>query len=90
MCLLKIRRANSRDEYLHQGSWQNVDNPLHEQEFEQNEMYHFYLDQEHLEHRQCNFCKKAWPTRQNLAAETYICYWCKRDKKGPKEFQCWK
>ena len=49
-------------------------------------MHSFHLDQEHLEHRQCTICKEAWPTRQNLPAETYICYRCKRDKKLPKNF----
>jgi hypothetical protein len=73
----------SRNEYLHEGGWQNVDNPLHELEFVQNEMYSFHLDQEHLEHRQCTTCKEAWPTRQNLVSEVYICYRCKRDKKSP-------
>ncbi|CAB4033970.1 Hypothetical predicted protein, partial [Paramuricea clavata] len=76
----------SRNEYLHEGGWQNVDNPLHELEFVQNEMNSFHLDQEHLEHRQCTMCKEAWPTRQNLASEVYICYRCKRDKKSPKKF----
>ena len=76
----------SRNEYLHEGGWQNVDNPMHELEFVQNEMHSFHLDQEHLEHRQCTMCKEAWPTRQNLASEVYICYRCKRDKKSPKKF----
>ncbi|CAB3985569.1 Hypothetical predicted protein [Paramuricea clavata] len=76
----------SRNEYLHEGGWQNVDNLLHELEFVQNEMHSFHLDQEHLEHRQCTMCKEAWPTRQNLASEVYICYRCKRDKKSPKKF----
>ena len=76
----------SRNEYLHEGGWQNVDNPLHELEFVQNEMHSFNLDQEHLEHRKCTICKEAWPTRQNLASEVYICYRCKRDKKSPKKF----
>jgi hypothetical protein len=40
----------TRNEYLHEGGWQNVDNPLHELEFVQNEMHSFHLDQEHLEH----------------------------------------
>ncbi len=35
----------SKNEYLHEGGWQNVDNPLHEQEFVQNEMHRFHLDQ---------------------------------------------
>jgi hypothetical protein len=65
---------------------ENVDNPLHELEFVQNEMHSFHLDQERLEHRQCTMCKEAWPTRQNLASEVYICYRCKRDKKSPKKF----
>ena len=64
----------SKNEYLHEGGWQNVDNPLHEQEFVQNEMHSFHLDQERLEHRQCTICKEAWPTRQNLRSETYTCY----------------
>ena len=76
----------SKNEYLHEGGWQNVDNPLHEQEFVQNEMHSFHLDQERLEHRQCTVCKEAWPTRQNLASEVFICYRCKRDKKSPKKF----
>ncbi|CAB3982786.1 Hypothetical predicted protein [Paramuricea clavata] len=76
----------SRNEYLHEGGCQNVDNPLHELEFVQNEMHSFHLDQEHLEHRQCTMCKEAWPTRQNLGSEVYICYRCKRDKKSPKKF----
>ena len=76
----------SKNEYLHEGGWQNVDNPLHEQEFVQNEMHSFHLDQERLEHRQCTTCKEAWPTRQNLTSETYTCYRCKRDKKSPKKF----
>ncbi len=76
----------SKNEYLHEGGWQNVDNPLHEQEFVQNEMHSFHLDQEHLEHRQCTICKEAWLTQQNLRSETYTCYRCKRDKKSPKKF----
>ncbi len=80
---LNLRGFN---EYLHEGGWQNVDNPLHEQEFVQNEMHRFHLDQERLEHRQCTVCKEAWPTRQNLASEVFICYRCKRDKKSPKKF----
>jgi hypothetical protein len=75
-----------KNEYLHDGGWQNVDNPLHELEYVKNEMHSFHLDQEHLEHRQCTICKEAWPTRQSLAAETYICFRCKRDKKSPKNF----
>ena len=76
----------SKNEYLHEGGWQNVDSPLHEQEFVQNEMHSFHLDQERLEHRQCTTCKEAWPTRQNLTSETYTCHRCKRDKKSPKKF----
>ena len=76
----------SKNEYLHDGGWQNVDNPLHELEYVKNEMHSFHLDQEHLEHRQCTICKEAWPTRQNLAAVTYICFRCKRDKKSQKNF----
>ena len=76
----------SKNEYLHEGGCQNVDNPLHELEFVQNEMHSFHLDQEYLEHRQCTMCKEAWPTRQNLASEVFICYRCKRDKKSPKKF----
>ena len=49
----------SRDEYLHEGTWQNVDNPLHELEFVRNEMHSFHVDQEHLQHRQCTICKEA-------------------------------
>ena len=76
----------SKDEYLHECGWQNVDNPLHELEFVRNEMHSFHLDQERLQHRQCTTCKEAWPTRQNVASEVYICYRCKRDKKSPKKF----
>ena len=36
--------VDHRNEYLHEGGWQNVDNPLHEQEFVQNEMHSFHLD----------------------------------------------
>ena len=64
--------VESRNEYLP---------PLHEQEFVLNEMHSF-----HLEHRQCIVCNEAWPTRQNLTSEVYICYRCKRDKKSPKKF----
>ena len=78
--------AMSKDEYLHESGWQNVDNPLHELEFVQNEMHSFHLDQERLQHRQCTTCKEAWLTRQNVASEVYICYRCKRDKKSPKKF----
>jgi hypothetical protein len=60
----------SRNEYLHQGGWQNVDHPLHELEFVQNEMHSFHLDQEHLDHRQCTTCKEAWPTRQKYTFVT--------------------
>ncbi|CAB4029995.1 Hypothetical predicted protein, partial [Paramuricea clavata] len=42
--------------------------------------------QEHLEHRQCTMCKEAWPARQHLASEVFICCRCKRDKKSPKKF----
>ncbi len=60
----------SKNEYLHEGGWRNADSSLHEQEFVQNEMHSFHLDQERLEHRQCTICKEAWPTRQNLRSET--------------------
>jgi NAD-dependent SIR2 family protein deacetylase len=82
----EVAEGVSRNEYLHEGGWQNVDNPLHELEFVQNEMHSFHLDQELLEHRQCTMCKEAWPTRQNLASEVYICYRCERDEKSPKKF----
>ena len=78
--------AISKDEYLHECGWQNVGNPLHELEFVQNEMHSFHLDQERLQHRQCTTCKEAWPTRQNVASQVYICYRCKRDKKSLKKF----
>jgi hypothetical protein len=61
----------SRNEYLHEGGWQNVDNPPHELEFVQNEMHSFHLDREHLEHRQYTMCKEAWPTGKNLASEVF-------------------
>jgi hypothetical protein len=37
----------SRNEYLHEGGWKNVDNPLHELEFVRNEMHSLDLDQAH-------------------------------------------
>ncbi|XP_028419285.1 uncharacterized protein LOC114545138 [Dendronephthya gigantea] len=49
-------------------------------------MHSFHLDQEHLEHRQCTICKETWPTKQNLAADPFVCYRCQRDKKSPKNF----
>ena len=48
--------AMSKDEYLHESGWQNVDNPLHELDFVRNEMHSFHLDQERLQHRQCTTC----------------------------------
>ena len=85
---LSVREAEgvSRNEYLHEGGWQNVYKSLHGLEFVQNEMHSFYLDQEHLEYRQCTMCKEPWPTRPNLASQVYICFRCKRDKKSPKKF----
>ncbi len=62
----------SKNEYLHEGGWQNADSPLHEQEFVQNEMHSFHLDQERLEHRQCTVCKEAWPTRAKLEHQKHI------------------
>ena len=49
----------SKDEYLHESGWQNVDNPLHELEFVRNEMPSFHVDQECLQHRQHITCKEA-------------------------------
>ncbi len=83
---INVEVVDHRSEYLHEGGWPNADSPLHEQEFVQNEMHSFHLDQERLEHRQCTICKEAWPTRQNLRSQTYSCYRCKRDKKSPKKF----
>ena len=79
-------QVDSREVYLHQGGWQDVDNPLHEQEWVQNEMNSFHSTQEMLEHRQCTICKEAWPSKQNLNKdpESYVCHRCKRDKKSPK------
>ena len=74
----------SRNEYLKEGGWQNVDKLLHELEFSFRSSFH--LDQEHLEHGQRTMCKEAWSTWQNLASEVYICYRCKRGKKSPKKF----
>ena len=84
MKLCLSMKQGGQDEYLHEGGWQNFDNPLHELEFVRNEMHSFHLDQERLQHRQCTTCKEAWPTWQNVASEVYICYHCKRDKKSPK------
>ena len=50
----------SKDEYLHEGGWQNVDNPLHELEFVRNEMHSFHLGQERLQHRQCTTWPPTW------------------------------
>ena len=82
-------QASSREEYLYQGGWQDVDNPLYEQEWVKNEMNRFHSRQEMLQHRQCTVCKETWPTKQNLAAESiqcYVCNRCKRDKKSPKVY----
>ena len=82
-------QASSHKEYLHQGGWQDVDNPLYEQEWVKNEMNRFHSRQEMLQHRQCTVCKETWPTKQNLAAESiqcYVCNRCKRDEKSPKVY----
>ena len=67
-------QASSREEYLYQGGWQDVDNPLYEQEWVKNEMNRFHSSQEMLQHRRCTVCKETWPTKQNLIAENIQCY----------------
>ena len=42
--------VNNREEYLHQGGWEDTENPLHEQEWVRNEMGSFHSSQELLEH----------------------------------------
>ena len=78
----------NKNEYLHEGGWQNVGNPLHEQEFVQNEMHSFHLDQECLEHRQCTICKKSLADTAELEIRnTYILPVRKRQE-ITKEIQC--
>ena len=59
--------VDSREQYLHQGGWEDTENPLHEQECVRNEMGILYSSQEMLEHRQCTICKETWSTKQNLS-----------------------
>ena len=68
-------QANSREEYLQNG-WEDVENPLYEQERVKNQMNRFHSSQEVLQHRQCTVCKETWPMKQNLAAESIQCYVC--------------
>ena len=35
---LQEEHVDSREEYLHQGGWEDTENPLHEQEWVRNEM----------------------------------------------------
>ena len=86
---VKEAQASSHEEYLRQGGWQDVDNPLYEQEWVTNDMNRFHSSQEMLQHCQCTVCKEMWPTKQNLAAESiqwYVSKRCKRDKKSLKVY----
>ena len=80
--------VDSCEEYLHQGGWEDTENPLHEQEWVRNEMGSFHSIQEQLQHRQCSVCKETWPTKQNLSKDParYVCHRCTRDKKSPKVY----
>ena len=51
--------VDSREQYLHQGRWEDAENPLHRQESVRNEMGSFHSGQEVLEHRQCTICKET-------------------------------
>ena len=55
--------VDSRKEYLHQGGWEDTENPFHKQERVRNEMDSFHSSQEQLHHRQCTVCKETWPTQ---------------------------
>ena len=68
----------TKNEYLHNSGWQNVNNPMHmhELEYVKNEMQNFHSDQEHLAHRQCiRFVKKhgqhdkTWQQKHIFATE---------------------
>ena len=80
--------VGSREEYLHQGGWEDTENPLHEQEWVRNEMVSFHSSQEQLQHRQCTIFKETWPTKQNLSKDParYVCHRCTRDKKLPQVY----
>ena len=61
--------VDSREQYMHQGGWEETENPLHEQECVRNEMGSFHSSQEMLEHRLCTICKETWPNKQNLSKD---------------------
>ena len=75
----------NRDDYLSNG-WRDPDQPLHQQQWVQNEMEHFHTTMNSFQHQQCITCKETWPTKQTLPVPNFQCLRCKRDKGNPKLF----
>ena len=71
------------EEYLLNG-WQTAEQPLHQQQWVQDEMAKFHSSINSLEHRQRVTCKEAWPTKQGLSLARFECLRCKRHKGNPK------
>ena len=61
-----------------------AEQPLHQQQWVQDEMAKFHSSINSLEHRQCVTCKEAWPTKQGFSLARFECLRCKRDKGNPK------
>ena len=74
---------NTREQYL-SNRWKTAEQPLHQQQWVQNEMAKFHSSINSLEHRECVTCKEAWPTKQGLTLARLECLRCKRVKGNPK------
>ena len=74
---------NTHEQYLSNG-WRTAEQPLHQQQWVENEMTKFHGSINSLEHRQYVTCKEAWPTKQGLTLARFECLRCKRDKGNPK------
>ena len=75
----------NRDDCLSNG-WRDTDQPLHKQQWVQNEMKHFHTTMNSFQHQQCITRKETWPTKQTLPFPNFQCLRCKRDKGNPKLF----
>lgn len=67
-------------------AWRTAEQPLHKQQWVQNEIAKFHSSINSLEHRQCVTCKETWPTKQGLSLARFECLRRKRDKGNPKLF----
>ena len=73
------QQRNQRQGYLHNRRWVDPEQPMHQQEWLQEQMAAFHLYKDSLQHQQCKLRKETWPATQRQSVDSnYTCTRCRR------------